>query len=271
MGASRDFTAGSRSATATLERPAARTSRTNQPRAYAPHAPRPRAVTPAQSAGRLGSRQVVSVRGRRVAESSEVKRKFSAVTAMAVPLLIVGVVVAMVLSGLSTTQSFAIQNLQERERQLAGEVESLNRDLGNLQSTSEIASKAAEANMVVPQVPGILAVGAQGEVREDRPFDPEATQKITDVTADQLTEPRDNRATSDRSATAQVGGNLTQLPGGNVLGGGAAPAPGNPAPANPDANAQAPLPEQQPNLAPYAPRVPAQQPVAPPAPDQVAR
>ncbi|WP_165164149.1 hypothetical protein [Corynebacterium qintianiae] len=257
MGASRDLTAGARSGTTTLERPAVRRTRPAQPRTpgvdqpvqaprrYAPHALHPRNT---QGSGRLGSRQVVSVRGRRVGEVNEVKRKFSAVTAIAIPLLILGVIIAMYLSGLSTTQSFAVQELQARERQLNNEVETLNRDLENLQSSAGVAEQAAQAGMVVSHVPGILAVDAEGTVHEERAFNPEATQKMTDVTAAEGERAREDRATSDRAATAQVGRNLTELPGGNVLGheNGDTAAP---------ANSGAPVE----NLAPYAPRIPSAQ------------
>ena len=114
MGASRDLTAAARSGTATLERPAERRARTTTARTtaaphtvrrYAPHALHPRNT---RGAGRLGSKQVVSVRGRRVGEVSEIKRTFSTMSAIAVPLLILGVLIAMFLSGLSTSQSFTL-------------------------------------------------------------------------------------------------------------------------------------------------------------------
>lgn len=260
MGASRDFTAGARRSTATLERPAGHRPGAVQAPAvdvprrehrYAPHALHPRAL---RGTGRLGSKQVVSVRGRRVgsaAAGSEVRRRFSAVTVIAVPLLVCGVLIAMILSGISTSQSFAIQDLQTRERQLSNEVETLNRDLENAKSSAEIANQAADAGMVVSHAPGILAVDAQGHVEENRAFDPAATQPMTDVANDTAVPGRDNRATSDRNATAQVGDSLNQVPGGNVLSRGdtPAPAPGTqPAPA-------AQLPQVEQNLAPYAPRV----------------
>ena len=189
MGASRDLTASARSGTATLERPAvrrprtttSRTTATPQPvRRYAPHALHPRNT---QGVGRLGSKQVVSVRGRRVGEVKEVKRTFSTMSVIAVPLLILGVLIAMFLSGVSTSQSFTIQELQARERALSNEVETLNRDAENVKSSAEIARKAADAGMVVSHAPGILSVGADGAVEETRPFNPDATQKMTDVTS----------------------------------------------------------------------------------------
>lgn len=260
MGASRDFTAGARSGTATLERPAARRTRRDTARAgstqllerrYEPHALHPRHT---QGAGRLGSRQVVSVRGRRVganAQNNEVKRRFSTVTVIVVPLLICGVLVAMFLSGISTSQSFTIQQLQARERDLTNEVETLNRDAENAKSSSEIARRAADAGMVVSNAPGILTVTPEGHVEENRPFDPEATQPLSDAVKAGAAPGREDRATSDRNATAEVGDRLTQVPGGSVLGRDNAPAP---APGAQGTPAAPPAPVEQ-NLAPYAPRV----------------
>lgn len=199
------------------------------------------------------------MRGRRVSDTTDVKRKFSTVTAIAVPLLTLGVLAAMVLSGVSTSQSFTVQQLQARERELSNQVETLNRDLENMRSSSEIARQAADAGMVVPHVPGILSVDGNGAVREDRAFDPEATQKMTEVTAPAGggEGAREDRATSDREATAQVGDNLTELPGGNVLGQNDPLDPLDPlAPrqAAPEAAAPAAPPAPAENLAPYAPR-----------------
>ncbi|SDR87336.1 hypothetical protein [Corynebacterium timonense] len=272
MGASRDYTAGARAGTATLTRPAPTRRR---PRMYAPaSAPHP---TPGRTAsaprvaphvprgargGRLGSQQVVSVRGRRVSVPENTKKRFSSVTIVAVPLLVAGVVFAMMLSGMSTNQSFTIQQLQSRERALKAEVESLNRDLGDVRSTGQIAQRAAEAGMVVPGHPGILVVDEVGEVHEQRAADPETTSTIIDVNGAPT---RANGATSDRNATDELGDSLTSVPGGNVLGRNGArgtsapenttpedvPAPAERAPINPAPAERAPI-----NLAPYAPNAP---------------
>ena len=62
MGASRDLTAGYGS-TALLERDRGRTTLTPPKPCFAPHVPRP---------SRLGSKQVVSVRGRRISTTETV-------------------------------------------------------------------------------------------------------------------------------------------------------------------------------------------------------
>lgn len=260
MGASRDLTAGGRAGTATLTRPRReeRTRRvdgyapapTERPqRRVAPHIPRP------VRTGRLGSQQVVSVRGRQIAVPKDTKRRFSTVTLIAVPLLVGGIVLAMVLSGLATNQSFHIQQLQSQERALTNEVESLNRDVETLRSSAELARRAAAAGMVVPAEPGILAVAADGNVEERRPANPEATRRVVDVNGTAATT---GGATSDRQATSELGRSLTPVPGGNVLG---RPYSGQNAGTDvtrEHSGAAAPQPAAQPqgNLAPYAPNVP---------------
>ncbi|MEH0147618.1 hypothetical protein V6D40_08095 [Corynebacterium sp. Q4381] len=184
--------------------------------------------------GRLGSQQVVSVRGRRVATPAKQKTALGKVGGLAVTLLVIGVAVAMVLSGLSTAQTFTVQQLQSQERALENEVESLSRDLEDLRSSAELAQRAAEANMVVANQPGIVEVDADGRVEERREFNPESVAPVLDVNGQPT---RAGRATSDQRATDELGDNLTQLPGGNMM--------------NPPAAARTD------NLAPYQPNVPA--------------
>ena len=128
--AARDTRGGARATTLTRDG-SARANRTDTPKrrrtlpGVKPHVPH------SSGRSRLGSQQVVSVRGRRVGTVSAPSR-FSAVSAIALPLLVIGIAAAMLLSGVATTQTFTIQNLQSRERELANEVESLNRDLEDL-------------------------------------------------------------------------------------------------------------------------------------------
>ncbi|WKD57359.1 hypothetical protein CAPI_04005 [Corynebacterium capitovis DSM 44611] len=227
MDASRNLAAGlnpsARMGAATLTRPTGAVAPPRSVGRFTPTLPKPAGT------GRLGSKQVVSVRGRRVAIGSEAKKKFSTVSAVVVPLLIAGVALAMFFSGLATYQSFTIQHLQTQERDLTNEVETLNRNLEDVRSSSSVAKRAAEAGMVVPRNPGIISAGANGEVEELREADPAATQKLIDVNG---TAAPTSGASSDNQATARVAGNLSTVPGGNVLGQGAV-------------------------LAPYAPNVPA--------------
>lgn len=249
MGASRDLTSGYETGnSATLlekgvRRPSDRAGerlgdrREANEQSVTTTAPAPRRLRPGvrphepRKRGRLGSNQVVSVRGRRVeAPTTEVKRRFSSVSIIALPLLVIGVAGAMILSGLSTQQTFTIQQLQATDNQLSNQVETLNRDLENLQSSAEIARKASEAGMVVPTNPGIVEVQNDGTVTESRPADP-ATQSIIDVNGAPV---RPGQASSDPKQTDQVSQSLEPRPSNDP-----APAP------------------QAPAVAPYSPNVPA--------------
>lgn len=205
MGASRDLTAGNTAggSTALLERDY-RTTTTPakpKPRNLKPHVPRgPR---------RLGSKQVVSVRGRRVT-TTEAKRTFSKLSIMSVPLLILGIFGAMLLSALSTQQTFTIQQLQGQERELANQIETLNRNLEDSRAAAQIAAQADKQGLVVPGQPGIIAVNDKGEAHETREADPAKTVRVVDVNGETI---RVDRATSDRDATRDVADNLSALPG----------------------------------------------------------
>lgn len=225
----RDIASAPRTSTLPRTRPSRTATPAQAPgvRLHVPHG-KPR--------GRLGSQQVVSVRGRRVAGPVKEKNPLVKTGGVAVVLLIVGVAVAMLLSGLSTTQTFTIQQLQSQERTLKNEVESLNRDLEDLRSTAEISQHAAESGMLVASEPGVVDVAADGRVEHRREFNPESVSPVRDVNGAPT---RATRASSDQRATSELGDSLTQLPGGNVLG-----QPGNAAPSI-DA------------LLPYQPNVPA--------------
>lgn len=162
-----------------------------------------------RSRGRLGSNQVVSVRGRRVA-TAKARTKFSSLSQIALPLLFAGIAAAMILSGIATAQTFAIQKLQATEQQLANEVESLNRDLEDRQSAASLAQRADAMGMVVPGEPGVVAVDETGHAEEQRPYNPESATKIVDVNG---TGSPASRASSDERATKELEDSLTQRPG----------------------------------------------------------
>ena len=203
MGASRDLTAGYGS-TALLERDRGRTTLTPPKPRFAPHVPRP---------SRLGSKQVVSVRGRRIS-TTETKRKFSRVSVLSLPLLVLGIFGAMLLSALSTQQTFTIQQLQSEERALNNEIETLNRNVEDSRAAAELAARADKAGMVVPGQAGIITVNDRGEAIEAGPADPAKTLRVMDVNSDTV---RVDRATSDRRATDDVADNLSPLPAPVVL------------------------------------------------------
>ncbi|HJD77898.1 hypothetical protein SAMN06295981_0397 [Corynebacterium pollutisoli] len=222
MGASRDFTS-----TALLERP------------YAPPAQTPLPKRRRPVPNRLGSRQVVSVRGRRVAElkkTSLLAKLFS----ISIVLAIAGVAVAMWLAGLATQQTFQMQLLQSQDKQLSNQLETLNRDLENVRSSAEIARRAGELGMVAPAQPGILAVQENGDILEQRPADP-ATRPIIDVNGAPV---RPGQASSDPDAIDELGDNLEAVPQGHQL--------RSPDDILPDPVAPAP----EPGVLPYAPNVP---------------
>lgn len=216
MGASRDF-----SSTAVLDRE-------QRVRTVPPQTPLPKRRRQVPPPNRLGSRQVVSVRGRRI---SQVKRTtlLAKLVGMSIVLAIGGVAVAMWLSGVSTQQTFHLQTLQSQDRQLSNQLETLNRDLENVRSSAELARRAGELGMEVPNQPGILAVQENGDILETRPADP-ATRPIIDVNGAPV---RPGQASSDPKAIDELGDSLEAIPQGERL---RSPA--------------------EPGVAPYAPNVP---------------
>src|SRR5690625_2400656 len=109
-------------------------------------------ITPTPRKSRLGSRQVVTERGRRVAPIKQVTL-FSRLSAVAIALLIGGVVLAVWLSGVSTSQTFRIQQLTYQESQLNNQLETLNRDLEQVLSSADVARRGADAKMGIPSQP----------------------------------------------------------------------------------------------------------------------
>ncbi|MDR7329745.1 hypothetical protein [Corynebacterium guangdongense] len=259
MGTSRDFTTGTPTgATTVLDREAARAhGRSASARVAAPERPRrtsaPERTVPAPGrAGRrnrLGSKQVVSVRGRRTAPIKSVN-KLARISLLAVTMFSIGIAIAMWLSGVSTQQTFRVQGLVAQESQLSNQLETLNRDLANVSSTAELARRAGELGMVVPDQPGILAVEDSGDAVEQRPADP-AASPIIDVNGAPV---RPGQASSDPTKTDELTDNLEAVPAGESL-----PRPqAAPAPVAPNAPAPA--------VAPYAPGAapgPAPAPAAP--------
>lgn len=227
MGASRDYTS-----TALLDRE-------QRTRTYAPPAQTPLPQRRRPAATRLGSRQVVSVRGRRVAElkkTSLLAKLFS----ISIVLAIAGVAVAMWLAGLATQQTFQMQLLQAQDKQLSNQLETLNRDLENVRSSAEITRRAGELGMVSPVQPGILAVQENGDIHEVRPADP-ATRLIIDVNGAPV---RPGQASSDPDAIDELGDNLEAVPQGHQL-------------QSPDDVLPDPVvPAAEPGVLPYAPNVP---------------
>ncbi|MGV3153714.1 hypothetical protein ACEE62_03835 [Corynebacterium sp. 32222D000BW] len=219
MGASRDFTTGEDigAATALLERDNRRgTQRTARTRTPERREVRPRRSTHGTTSPhgpryqRLGSQQVVSQRGRRL---TPIKKNslFARLSAVAIVLLIGGVCLAMWLSGLSTSQTFKIQQLSAQESQLSNQIETLNRDLENVRSTADVARRAADANMGVPTNPGVVEVAEDGKVEEKRAATDEQ-EAIIDVNGTAI---RPGRASSNPDDTEGMSDSLNATPDGH--------------------------------------------------------
>lgn len=150
---------------------------------------------------RVGSRQVLTVRGRRVSTTVTDRSKFR-FAGLAILVFVVGIAIAMFLSGLSTAQSLELHEARQAESVLADEVTVLERDAEYLKSTSEIARRASELGMVNVGQPAVLVVAEDGSVHEVRPGDPGA-QEILDVNGTPM---RPEAPTSDPEQTENVPG-----------------------------------------------------------------
>lgn len=162
-----------------------------------------------QRYSRVGSSQVLSVRGRR-ATATRTFRRVNKLSFYAIGLLLAGVCLAMWLSGMSTAQTFTIQQLSDQESTLDNQLETLNRDLENVRSSADIARRAAEDSLVVPDQPGIVEVEENGDIAERRAAKPES-ESIIDVNGAPV---RPGQASSDPHDTADVAGSLSSVPHG---------------------------------------------------------
>ena len=201
MGASRDFTTGIDTGAPTALRERPRTKRAPS-RTRVPHRSR--------STNRLGSKQVVSFRGRQLQPQTKKSGLFARLSVIALTLLIVGVAVAMWLSGLSTKQTFAIQQLTVQDSQLDNQIETLNRDAENLSSSADIARRADEMGMAIPKQPGIAEVGGDGKIVDKREGTPD-TEKLIDVNGEPI---RPGQASSDPKDTEGLSDSLNAVPQG---------------------------------------------------------
>ncbi|MDY0114415.1 MAG: hypothetical protein RBS21_09085 [Corynebacterium sp.] len=186
--------------------------------------------------GRTGSRQVVSRRGRRLTNTTADRSKVHFAIGSII-VVVLGIVLAMVLSGLSTSQSFQLSAARQEEQRLRDGISVLERDVEFQRSTAEIARRATEMGMVNVENPAILVVGEDGVVHEVRPGDP-AHQRIVDINGAAV---RPDAPTSNPAETENV--------------------PGMQAPSVQEGNPAVP---QLPAQAPYSPN--AARPPAPPAP-----
>lgn len=158
-----------------------------------------------------GSQQVISVRGRRVV-APRADPKLIKLFTIVVLLLCAGVGISMGLSGMTTEQTFRLQELNSQETDLNNRIESLNRDVEDARSAATIAAAAQDMGMVSPVLPGILAVEENGDIVEQRAADPE-TRPIIDINGEQA---RTNRASSNPDETSEVTDNLQAIPQGTA-------------------------------------------------------
>lgn len=173
---------------------------------------------------RVGSRQQVSVRGRRIIALERGNPQLTRRIALALTVFILGVVSVMALSAATTKQSFQIADAQSRSTTLDNEIESLNRDVANAKSSANIAKEASEMGMVTPKQSGILE-DRDGKVKETRPADAEGGKEVVDVNGNA----KRRGATSDPNETSRVEG---LHPNNPIVAGDSAPdvsasAPGN--------------------------------------------
>ncbi|MGP9725097.1 hypothetical protein ACT3SZ_13885 [Corynebacterium sp. AOP40-9SA-29] len=150
---------------------------------------------------RRGSRQQVSVRGRRVSVPTAKERSVVRTWVVLLLIFVAGVAFAMYLSGKTTEQSFQLSEAQETSTSLSNELESLHRDVEDASSTQRIAAEASRLGMVAPGQAGVLNVEGD-EVNELRAADPSSTLPVTDINGEVTAQ----RPTSDPDATDQVPG-----------------------------------------------------------------
>ena len=182
------ITSGTRGNTALLDRPVRKRTTTLTPSRSIPQRRRFQ-HTP-------GSKQVVSVRGRRVV-APKARPGVIRFASLIVALLVCGVVGMMVLSGTSTEQTFRLQQLRSQDTQLANQLETLRRDVEDAKSAAEVARQASENGFVVAEQPGVLVVQPNVDVngRSTRSSNP---------------------ASSNPSETREVSGNLEAIPNNDV-------------------------------------------------------
>ena len=160
-----------------------------------------------------GSKQVVSVRGRRVV-APKADPGVIRFASLIVALLACGVLGMMMLSGTSTEQTFKLQQLRAQDTQLGNQLETLRRDVESAKSAGEIARQASEKKFVVSEQPGVLVVGPDGAIEQQRVADPGATRPIVDVNGRPVRE--SNPASSNPAETNEVSGNLSAIPNNDV-------------------------------------------------------
>ncbi|WP_018024609.1 hypothetical protein [Corynebacterium ulceribovis] len=153
-------------------------------------------------ASRTGSKQILSIRGRRIAPETADPSMIRFVIAI---LLVgtIGIALAMALSAISTEQSFRLSDARSKGQLISDEIETLQRDVEHARSTAEISRRAGEMGMVQIKQPGVLEVRKDGKVVEKRPADVEKQGKLADINGEKI---RPKNPTSDPKETDNVPG-----------------------------------------------------------------
>ena len=159
-------------------------------------------------ASRTGSKQILSIRGRRIVPETADPSMIRFVLAI---LLVgtVGIVFAMALSAISTEQSFRLSDARSQGKLISDEIETLQRDVEHAKSTAEISRRAGEMGMVNVKQPGVLEVSPNGKVTEKLPADVEKQGKLADINGEKI---RPKNPTSDPKQTDNVPGMTRPAP-----------------------------------------------------------
>ncbi|MDO4908734.1 MAG: hypothetical protein Q3962_02630 [Corynebacterium sp.] len=158
--------------------------------------------------GRLGSKQQLTNRGRRVVQP----KANPAVIRMLVMVTVViagAIAGAMGLSVYTTEQTFHLQDLKATDQTLSNQIETLHRDLEQKQASAALAQHASQSGMVVPNIPGIIQTQQDGTAAEVRAANPTETRPVTDtnsVADDAGKNAASNVATSPTAVTAPSAG-----------------------------------------------------------------
>ncbi|MBN9643095.1 hypothetical protein ACFSSC_05745 [Corynebacterium mendelii] len=169
---------------------------------------------------RTGSKQVTSIRGRRVV-APKADPRYIRFTVLVIGVLIGGIVGTLSLAGVTTHQSYQIAHLQGLDAQLDNQLETLHRDHEAARSAADMARRASDMGMVVADQPGIIAVGVDDQPVTVRQPDASKTRPIIDVNGNRV---RPLPATSDPEETAALIDNLQAIPGNATPGAAAIPA-----------------------------------------------
>lgn len=153
-----------------------------------------------------GSQQRFTDRGRRIERPRVDVGRIRTLSGF-LALIVAGIAIAIYLSGAAADQTRQLGMLKQQQTTLNNQIETLNRDLEDASSTAEVARRAGELGMVVPDQPGVLTWDPEGALVEIRAAGG-TVRPVADVNADSI---RANVTSSNPAATAQVQEQLTAV------------------------------------------------------------